>query len=222
MDQTTIIKNTAAYVKDALQHDSSGHDWWHVYRVWQLAIRIGRLEGVELFVVELSALLHDIADFKLHNGNETVGPRLARSWLERQGVNRNTLDHVIEIIETMSFKGANVRVPMRSREGMVVQDADRLDALGAIGIARTFAFGGFKGRSIHDPQIRPEYHTSFEAYKTSYGPTINHFYEKLLLLKERINTDTAKQIAAGRHNFMEQFLIRFFLEWDGQDGPDTA
>jgi uncharacterized protein len=222
MDQTTIIKNTAAYVKDALQHDSSGHDWWHVHRVWQLAIRIGRLEGVELFVVELSALLHDIADFKLHDGNETVGPRLARLWLERQGVNRNTLDHVIEIIETISFKGANTHEPMRSREGMVVQDADRLDALGAIGIARTFAFGGFKGRAIYDPQIRPEYHTSFETYKTSFGPTINHFYEKLLLLKDRMNTDTAKQIAAGRHNFMEQFLIRFFLEWDGQDGPDTA
>ena len=222
MNQAAIIKKTAAYVKDVLQHDSSGHDWWHVYRVWQLAIKIGRREGVELFVVELSALLHDIADFKLHDGDETVGPRLAHAWLESQGVDQITLDHVIEIIETMSFRGANVHVSMRSREGMVVQDADRLDALGAIGIARTFAFGGFKGRTIYDPTVPPEYHQSFEAYKTSSSPTINHFYEKLLLLKDRLNTDSAKRIAAGRHDFMELFLARFFMEWDGQDGSEIA
>lgn len=222
MGQAEIVKNTAAYVKEVLQQDSSGHDWWHVYRVWQMAIKIGRREGVALFVVELAALLHDIADFKLHAGDETVGPRLARSWLEQQGVDRPTLDHVVEIIETMSFKGANVGTPMRSREGMVVQDADRLDALGAIGIARTFAFGGFKGRAIYDPEVSPQYHHSFEAYKTSSGPTINHFYEKLLLLKERMNTDTAKRIAAGRHEFMELFLAHFFMEWAGQDGAETA
>ena len=222
MEKAAIIKKTAAYVKDSLLRDSSGHDWWHVFRVWQMAIKIGRREGVELFVVELAALLHDIADFKLHDGDETVGPRTARSWLGQQGVDQATLDHVVEIIETMSFKGAGVGTTMRSREGMVVQDADRLDALGAVGIARTFAFGGFRGRAIYDPEVPPLYHHSFQAYKTSSGPTINHFYEKLLLLKERMNTDTAKRIAAGRHEFMELFLAHFFMEWAGKDGAEIA
>jgi uncharacterized protein len=222
MDKELILKKTASYVKETLADDSSGHDWWHVYRVWKNAINIGRHEAdVDLFVVELAALLHDIADFKLYDGDETIGPKMAREWLEKLGVADDTISYVSEIIMDLSFKGANVASTMKTKEGMVVQDADRLDAIGAIGIGRTFVYGGFKGRPMYDPEIKPQKHDSFEEYKKNTSPTINHFYEKLLLLKELMNTETAKKIAKDRHAFMEQFLDRFFMEWDGKDVVST-
>src|SRR4051794_1240823 len=216
MSHVSILQNTAAYVRQTLSGEGSGHDWWHIDRVWRMARHIGEQEGVDLFVVELAALLHDIADWKFHDGDETVGPRRAREWLAGQGVPEPTIAHVCEIIATLSFKGAGVPTPMRTREGQVVQDADRLDALGAVGIARTFAYGGHAHRMIYDPDSPPEPHASAEAYKRSAGSTINHFYEKLLLLKDRMNTPTARRLADERHAFMEAFLARFFAEWEGQ------
>jgi uncharacterized protein len=180
------------------------------------ALRIARGEPVDTFVVELAALLHDIADWKFHDGDLTAGPRAARQWLESLGVEHEVVLHVCDIIETVSFKGAGVATRMSTPEGMVVQDADRLDAIGAIGIGRTFAYGGHTGRPMHDPDVEPVLHNSFEQYKASNGPTINHFYEKLLLIKDRLNTETARQLAKERHEFMEQFLDRFLAEWDGQ------
>jgi len=216
MDQTTVIEHTAQYVKKSCEGDSSGHDWWHIYRVWQTALHIGREERADLFVVQLAALLHDIADWKFHDGDDTVGPPMARSWLEGLGVDEATIAHVCAIIGDLSFKGAGVTSLMKSLEGMVVQDADRLDALGAIGIARAFAYGGFKGREMHNPERKPGRHESFEQYKQGAGPTINHFYEKLLLLKDRMNTQTARRVAEERHRFMEEYLERFFKEWKGE------
>ncbi len=216
LDQPTLIQQTAAYVREALSGDSAGHDWWHVYRVWQTARQIGQEEGADGVVVELAALLHDVADWKFAGGDETAGPRAARAWLEPLGVDAATVDHVCEIIATLSFKGAGVPTPMRTVEGAVVQDADRLDALGAVGIARAFAYGGHAGRALYDPTAPPQPHDSFAAYKAGTGSTINHFYEKLLLLQERMNTPTARRLAAARHAFMEQYLARFFQEWAGE------
>jgi len=207
-----IIEKTSDYVRKKLGGEVTGHDWWHVYRVWKTAKYIARREKADLFVVQLAALLHDIADWKFHSGSETIGQRLAQEWLEKLHVDKAIISHVCEIIKEMSFKGAGVKSKMRTLEGMAVQDADRLDAIGAIGIARTFAYGGHKGREIYNPNIKPQRHTTFEQYKNSKGPTINHFYEKLLLLKGRMNTKTAKRIAEKRHKFMEQFLERFFRE----------
>jgi uncharacterized protein len=215
VDQDAILQRTEEYVREALSGEGSGHDWWHVYRVRQNARHIGQQENVDLFVVQLAALLHDIADWKFHDGDETVGPRLAREWLTGQGVPEPIITHVCEIIATLSFKGAHVATPMRTREGMVVQDADRLDALGAVGIARVFAYGGHAHRAIYDPTAPPQAHQTAAQYKQNTGSSINHFYEKLLLLQDRMNTLTARQIAAERHQFMEQFLERFFQEWDG-------
>jgi uncharacterized protein len=217
MDKQQIIDQTATYIKEKLAGEGSGHDWWHVYRVWKNAIHIGKHEQVDLFVVELAALLHDIADWKFHDGNEEIGPQLSRTWLESLGVDEQVISHVSQIIQDISFKGAGVATRMKTTEGMVVQDADRLDALGAIGIARTFAYGGSKGREMYNPDLKPEQHDSFEQYKNSKGTSINHFYEKLLLLKERMNTGTAKAIAGKRHEVMEQFLQQFLLEWEGKD-----
>lgn len=216
MNQTEILTKTEAYVKDALAGEGSGHDWWHIYRVWQNALHIAQHEEVDLFVVQLAALLHDIADHKFHDGDDTVGPKVARVWLEKLNVEENVIEHVCRIIKDISFKGAQVETPMHSSEGQVVQDADRLDAIGAIGIARTFAYGGHKGHLLYDPAISPEAHTSFEAYKQSTAPTINHFYEKLLLLKDRMNTATGRALAEKRHQVMEDFLVQFFAEWDGR------
>jgi len=195
--------------------EGSGHDWWHVYRVWKNAIHIGKQESVDLFVVELAALLHDVADWKFHDGNDEIGPQVAKEWLESLAVSVDTVSHVCQIIKDISFKGAGVVTAMKTTEGMVVQDADRLDALGAIGIARTFAYGGSKNREMYNPDINPEMHTSFEQYKNSQGTSINHFYEKLLLLKELMNTATAKQIAEKRHAVMEDYLAQFYREWEG-------
>jgi len=208
-----IIKKLAKEVKNKLNNECSGHDWWHVYRVWNLAKQIGRKEKADMYIVELTALLHDIADWKFYDGDETIGPKLARKILTSHNVPRNIIDHVCEIIATMSFKGADVKTKMKTLEGCVVQDADRLDAIGAIGIARAFAYGGHKGRTIYDPQRKPTLHKTKDAYFKNEGPTLNHFYEKLLLLKDRMNTKTAKELAIKRHKFMEKYLENFLEEW---------
>lgn len=218
----TIIQQTAEHVHALLEGESSGHDWWHVARVWQMARPIAQQEQVDTFVVELAALLHDIGDHKFHNGDDTIGPRMAREWLEQVGVQTGVIDHVVEIIRDLSFKGANVVTPMKTREGMVVQDADRLDAIGAIGVARAFAYGGHKGRALYDPNEAPQMHESFEQYKNSQSSTINHFYEKLLLLKDRINTKAGRRIAEQRHQFMQDYLDHFLAEWYGEDAASHA
>jgi uncharacterized protein len=215
MFSSRLIDRTADHVKARLSGDGTGHDWWHVHRVWKMAKRIGKAEGADLLVVELAALLHDIADWKAHDGDSEVGPKIARDWLGSLGVEPIVIEHVCQIIADISFKGASVKQPVLSLEGKVVQDADRLDALGAIGIARAFAYGGAKGRLIYDPAIKPMEHKTAEAYLQGGGTTINHFYEKLLLLKDRMNTATGRAIAEERHRFMEEFLRRFFDEWEG-------
>ena len=214
MDKEQIIIQTEKFVQNKLQGESSGHDWWHVYRVWKNSAYICREENADLFVTQLAALLHDIADWKFHGGDENIGPEIARKWLEKMNVKENVVSQIIEIIKDISFKGAGVKTPMKTMEGMVVQDADRLDAIGAIGIGRAFAYGGHKGREMYNPSIEPVMHQSFQQYKNNKGPTINHFYEKLLLLKDLMNTETAKEMAEDRHKFMEQFLDRFFKEWE--------
>jgi len=197
-----------------MQGESSGHDWWHIYRVWQTSLYIAAREKVDRDVVQLAALLHDIGDWKFHDGDESVGPRLAREWLQSLAVDENIIDHVCTIIANLSFKGADVKAAPLSAEGQVVQDADRLDAIGAIGIARAFAYGGSKGREMHDPEAAPVLHSSFEQYKASRGTTINHFHEKLVLLKDRLNTPTARVLAERRHTFMLEFLKQFDEEWN--------
>jgi uncharacterized protein len=217
MDHQEIISKTENYAREILSGETTGHDWWHTCRVWRTAVSIGEKEGADLFVVQLAALLHDIADWKFHNGDESAGARQAAAWLDKLGLDEETISHVSDIIRNISFKGAGVNSSMRTLEGRVVQDADRLDALGAIGIARAFAYGGSKGREIYNPDIKTEKHDTFEAYKSSRGPTLNHFYEKLLLLKDLMNTKTGKKIAEERHGYMEQFLKRFIQEWKGRD-----
>lgn len=211
-----IIQETIKFVKESLAEAEGGHDWWHIRRVWKLSRRIAEGEEVNRLVVELGALLHDIADAKFHDGDESVGPKIARRFLESQRVEASVIQHVENIITHISFKGGNHTQLFRSAELDVVQDADRLDALGAIGIARTFNFGGFKNRKIYDPDVKPKLNMSREEYKNSKAPTINHFYEKLLLLKDRMNTATGRQLAEGRHRFMEQFLEAFYKEWEGE------
>ena len=210
-----LIHRTAAHVQEVLPSDGTGHDWWHIYRVWKTAQRIGKEEKADLLVVELAALLHDIADWKLNDGDCLVGPRMAREWLDSMGMEQSISDQVCQIIAGISFKGAGVEQPPLSLEGQVVQDADRLDAMGAIGIARAFAYGGSKGRMIHDPAAKPTEHCTAESFLKNDSPTINHFYEKLLLLKDRMNTASGKAIAEERHRFMETFLRRFYEEWEG-------
>jgi len=210
------IEKTRRHVESLLAGDGSGHDWWHVYRVWNVAGKLAQAEGADRSVVELAALLHDIADWKFHDGDDAIGPRKAREWLENQRTDENTIHHVCDIVATISYKGAGVATPMRTLEGKVVQDADRLDAIGAQGIARTFAYGGHKNRLIYHPGQKPVLHRSFEEYKKNDGHTINHFYEKLLLLKDRMNTEAGRKMAEERHLFMEQFLDRFFREWNGE------
>ncbi|MBI1280935.1 MAG: HD domain-containing protein [Anaerolineaceae bacterium] len=197
-----------------MQGESSGHDWWHIYRVWQTSLHIADREKVDSDVVQLAALLHDIGDWKFHAGDESVGPRLAREWLQSLGVEDMIVAHVCTIIANLSFKGADVKAAPLSLEGQVVQDADRLDAIGAIGIGRAFAYGGAKGREMHDPNAQPVMHTTFEQYKAARGTTINHFHEKLVLLKDRMNTSTARALAEQRHQFMLEFLEQFNAEWN--------
>jgi uncharacterized protein len=216
-EKTDIIAKTEAFVRAKLEGEGTGHDWWHLHRVRTLALRLAREEGgCDLAVVELAALLHDIDDWKF-SGDEKAAGRAAREWLASVGADAATADHVGEIADTISFKGAGVATPMRTKEGAIVQDADRLEALGAIGIARAFAYGGSKGRELHSPDAKPQAHGSFEAYRKSVGTTINHFYEKLLLLKDRMNTDAGRRSAEARHRYMESYLERFFAEWEGRD-----
>ena len=211
-----IIEKTCQFVEQKLAGDGSGHDWWHIYRVWNLAKNIAAQEGANSIIVELSALLHDIADWKFHDGDDTKGPQMAEQFLLENKVAREVINPVVEIVATISYKGAGVATPIQTLEGKVVQDADRLDAIGAMGIARTFAYGGHKNRLMYHPDEKPVMHQSFAEYKKNTGHTINHFYEKLLLLKDRMNTGSAKQMAEGRHQFMQSYLDQFFEEWDGK------
>ena len=215
-EQQATIRNTIDFVKETLADAEGGHDWWHIRRVWKVAQHIAKKENVDPFIVELGALLHDIADSKFHNGDETVGPQIARAFLEEQEVAEPTIAHIENIIRYVSFKGGNHSTTFSSAELQVIQDADRLDALGAIGIARTFNYGGFKNRAIYDPGIPPKLDMTREEYKKSTAPTVNHFYEKLLLLKDRMNTPTGRQMAKRRHQFMEQYLEEFYREWEGE------
>ena len=211
----TIIDNTILFVKQQLENAEGGHDWFHIERVYKNALLIAEEEECDLTVVKLAALLHDIADSKFHGGDESVGPKTARTFLESQNVSEAIISHVIAIIENISFKGGNFEKQFTSKELEIVQDADRLDAIGAVGIARTFNYGGFKNREIYNPEISPNLTMSKEEYKNSTAPTINHFYEKLLLLKDKMNTETGKKIAQLRHDFMETFLEQFYNEWNG-------
>ena len=211
-----IINNTILFVKNQLTHAEGGHDWFHIERVYKNALLIAEEEECDLTVVKLAALLHDIADSKFHGGDESVGPKTARTFLESQNVSEDIILHVIAIIENISFKGGNFEKQFHSKELEIVQDADRLDAIGAIGIARTFNYGGFKNRPLYNPNIQPNLNMSKEEYKNSESPTLNHFYEKLLLLKDKMNTETGKKIAQKRHDFMVTFLSQFYSEWDGE------
>ena len=212
----TLIDNTILFVKQQLENAEGGHDWFHIERVYKNALLIAEGVDCDLIVVKLGALLHDIADSKFHGGDETVAPKTARTFLESQNVSEDIILHVIAIIENISFKGGNFEKKFNSKELEIVQDADRLDALGAIGIARTFNYGGFKNRPLYNPNIQPNLNMSKEEYKNSESPTLNHFYEKLLLLKDKMNTETGKKIAQKRHDFMVTFLSQFYAEWDGE------
>lgn len=215
MTQQEQITKTIAFVKEQLSGAEGGHDWFHIERVYNNAKLISKSEPVDAFVVALGALVHDIADSKFHNGDETVGPKIARAFLFQLNVDSTIIEHVIHIIENISFKGGHETQKFHSPELDVVQDADRLDAIGAIGIARCFNYGGFKNRPLYNPDIKPNLNMSKEEYKASTAPTINHFYEKLLLLKDKMNTKTGYKIALERHQFMETFLKQFYKEWNG-------
>jgi len=216
MENQNLINDTVAFVKKELENAEGGHDWFHIERVYKNAALIANGENCDILIVQLGALLHDIADSKFHDGDETVGPKKARLFLESKNVPEKTIDHVVNIIENISFKGGHETKKFSSLELDIVQDADRLDAIGAIGIARTFNYGGFKNRAIYNPERQPNLNMSKEEYKNSDAPTINHFYEKLLLLKDKMNTKTGREIAAQRHEFMELFLSQFYSEWNGE------
>jgi uncharacterized protein len=215
MNNSSTIAHTITFVKKELENAEGGHDWFHIERVYKNAILISKTEKVDSFIVSLGALLHDIADSKFYNGDEAIGPKKASDFLNHEKVPEDVIAHVIKIIENISFKGGNKKQQFFSNELAVVQDADRLDALGAIGIARCFNYGGYKNRKLYDPDIKPNLNMTPEEYKNSNSPTINHFYEKLLLLKNKINTTTGKQIAENRHLYMESFLAQFYGEWNG-------
>lgn len=218
MDKRDLIQKTIAFVQNQLHGEGSGHDWWHIYRVWTLAKKIAHMEGADMEIVELASLLHDIADRKLNNGDEKVGLKKVRTFLIENHVDKKTVQDVLHIIETYSYTAhLKQKKGMDTLEGKVVQDADRLDAIGAIGIARTFSYGGHHNRPLYDPNLTLSNKVTADAYVKSTSPTINHFYEKLLHLKGLMNTQTAKKIASSRHAFMEQYLKQFYTEWDGKD-----
>jgi uncharacterized protein len=213
-----IIEATARFIEQKFACEGSGHDWAHIRRVWLMARRLAAAyPEADTTVTELAALLHDIADWKFHGGDYEAGPRAARAWLESQGLPALLIGRIETIIREVSFKGLGVGTPVSSIEAAVVQDADRLDAIGAIGIARAFAYGGHAGRPLHDPAIAPVVHESFASYQKNVAPTLNHFYEKLLHLKDRLNTDVGRAVAQERHAFMETYVARFLAEWDGAD-----
>ena len=216
MNKPQILKNTISFVKETLKNAEGGHDWFHIERVYKNALLIAKTEEVDEFIVSLGALLHDIADAKFYDGDETVGPKVAREFLESENVEEETIVHIENIIKYISFKvSLSSEEKFTSPELSVIQDADRLDAIGAIGIARCFNYGGFKNRALYNPDITPNLNMSKEEYKKSDAPTINHFYEKLLLLKDKMNTETGLRIAEERHVYMEVFLQQFFDEWNG-------
>jgi len=208
-----ILKETEKFIRIRFESEGSGHDWWHIHRVRNLAVHIAEIEKANLFIVELAALLHDLDDWKI-SGDQNLTQ--TRSWLKQLEVSNELAEKVVAIIEEVSFKGAKVSTPTTSPEAAIVQDADRLDAIGAIGIARAFAYGGNKERLLYHPDEKPQLHASFEDYQNTKASTISHFYEKLLLLKERMNTKTAKEMAEKRHRFMETYLENFYAEWDGK------
>jgi uncharacterized protein len=212
MSNADIIEQTVSFVQKTLENAEGGHDWWHIHRVWTNARYIAQNEDCDLLVVELAALLHDIADSKFHNGDEEIGPATAANFLNSINVSADIVEHVQQIIRHMSFKASFDKAGFHSNELAIVQDADRLDAIGAIGIARAFSYGGFKDREIYNPNIKPNLNMTKEEYKNTTAPTINHFYEKLLLLKDKMNTGTGKRMALQRHNFMEDFLKQFYSE----------
>ncbi|MBF0694068.1 MAG: HD domain-containing protein [Flavobacterium sp.] len=211
-----LIEKTISFVKEKLQNAEGGHDWFHIERVFNNANLIAKTEICNVQIVQLAALLHDIADSKFHDGNEEIGPETAREFLTVEKVDREIIDHVVQIIRNISFKGGNFERRFDSVELQIVQDADRLDAIGAVGIARAFNYGGFKNRALYDPSVTPNLTMTKDEYKNSNSPTINHFYEKLLLLKDKMNTQTAKKIAADRHQYMVSFLDQFYAEWNGK------
>jgi len=216
MNKKLINQKIKEKIKKFLKGEATGHDWWHAWRVWKLTKKIAKKEGGDLFVIELTALLHDIEDWKF-NGRKDSETNLAKKWLTELKVDEKTINHICHIIKNVSFKGAGVKNEIKTKEGKIVQDADRLDVLGAIGIARTFTYGGYKGREIYNPEIKPRLHKTFKEYKEARSTSINHFYEKLLLLKSRLNTKTAKKMAIKRHQFLEQFLKEFLTEWEVKD-----
>lgn len=218
MSNQEIIDLTTAFVKNTLKNAEGGHDWFHTQRVFINTKHIAQGENVDWLIVSLGALLHDIADAKFHDGDETVGPKTAKKFLNSIDVNEQVIEHVILIINNISFKNSLSKESdpkFNSKELQVIQDADRLDAIGAIGIARAFNYGGFKNRELYNPDIEPNLNLSKEEYKKSATPTINHFYEKLLLLKDKMNTETGKKLAEERHNYMLGFLNQFYHEWNG-------
>lgn len=210
-----IINNTISFVKEQLKGAEGGHDWFHIERVYKNSLLIAKTEDCNLEIVSLGALLHDVADSKFYNGDEQIGPKIAKDFLESESVTNDVITHVVKIIENISYKGGKVTQEFKSKELDIVQDADRLDAIGAIGIARTFNYGGFKNRGMYDPEIAPNLNMTKEEYKNSTAPTINHFYEKLLLLKDKMNTNTGLKIANKRHEFMKLYLDQFYNEWKG-------
>lgn len=208
-----IVQKVKEYVKKELSKEPTGHDWWHAFRVWKVAKAIAKKEGGDLFVIELAALLHDIADWKFYNGDTKASSKKAKWLLKELRVDSKIIKEVSHIVDNVSFKGAGVKNGIKTKEGKIVQDADRLDVIGAIGIARVFAYGGYAGKEIYNPEIKPKLHQSFKAYKDAKGTSINHFFEKLLLLKKRLNTKTARKIAEKRHEFLKKYLRQFFEEW---------
>jgi uncharacterized protein len=216
MTNQEIIEKTAKFVQETLKEAEAGHDWWHILRVWNNAKHIAEDEKVNSFIVELGVLLHDIADSKFHDGDEEIGPRTAQNFLLTLGVESTVIEHVVNITRYVSFKSTISGAQWMSPELAVVQDADRLDAIGAIGIARAFTFGGYTGHTIYNPEIPPNLHMTKEERKRSNAPTINHFYEKLFLLKDLMNTETGKKMAEERHSFMEAYLDQFYAEWEGR------
>ena len=210
--KSSCIRQTENYIRNLFQNEGSGHDWWHIFRVRNMALKMANFEGGDIFIIEMASLLHDLDDWKFCKNDGFIK---TKKWLSKLEIQETERQNILSCIKQVSFKGAEVETAADSIEAQIVQDADRLDALGAIGIARTFAYGGSKGRLIYHPDIKPELHKSFQDYKKTTGPTINHFYEKLLLLKDRLNTKTAKKIAQRRHEMMEDFLKQFFYEWNG-------
>jgi len=217
MEIADIIEATITFVKSQLLDAEGGHDWFHIERVYKNSLLIAKHESVDITVVSLAALLHDIADPKFHNGDETIGPKVASEFLLKHNVDSEIIEHVTQIVENMSFKNSfDLNIAFTSKEMEVVQDADRLDAIGAIGIARCFNYGGFKNRTLYNPEIQPNLNMTKTEYKAAKEPTLNHFYEKLLLLKDQMNTKTGKRIASDRHKYMEGFLKQFYAEWEGE------